>query len=428
MYNADGEKTLNFFWRIFVFFPCIAMSCCWHKLSHQEFLVCSFSQMNNEDNTYIKNKADPQIVNAVRQIAVAYKSLAPIMPEIWEANIGNLYAIRTPDGKNAILYDKKLLDQFRIGTKNPWSPWFILAHEYSHIILSHTLHGPPTAKRELAADYQAATILLQFDPPPEKNDLESAMAWLDAPPGATHPSSSERKSVIDLAFSDVQNLPDPMIKQFEVNPETIRLGDSAKLSWLVKDSTKMMIDSGVGPINESVGFYVISPTKTTHYTLTASSGKKRRTRSVTVKVFPKDSADQFRQDVIMLSADSFINGQGVALGGPDGSLGKDVLLNGPPYGDRPNAAEWEIVSKDGGLYRIKFEYAAAESRPCTLFINGELVGDRVMNQTTGCWEPQCQTVIDDNTNVKLRPGKNNIRIERKHVFPHIRRFWLEKIE
>lgn len=132
--------------------------------------------------------------------------------------------------------------------------------------------------------------------------------------------------------------------------------------------------------------------------------------------------------MIAVPASSFVRPRDVALGGPNNSYGVDVLLNAAPYGARPNAAEWEFSSKGGGWYRLKFEYAAAAPRPCRVWINGEVVAQQAMAQPTGCWEQQCQTIVDPNLRIRLRDGINIMRVERDDVFPHIRRFWFEPVD
>lgn len=127
-------------------------------------------------------------------------------------------------------------------------------------------------------------------------------------------------------------------------------------------------------------------------------------------------------------ASDFVRGTNVALGGPPNSaFGQDVLLNGPPYTQQRNAAEFEFRAQAGGNYRLVAEFASVEPRPAQIFLNGSLVLKNALASSTGCWTPNCQRMIDQGT-VVLRQGSNVMRVERNSIFPHIRSFSFIPVE
>jgi serine/threonine protein kinase len=59
-----------------------------------------------------------------------------------------------------------------------------------------------------------------------------------------------------------------------------------------------------------------------------------------------------RTTVVVQAAD-FVQPLNVALGGRNNMYGADVLSNGPPYADVPNAASWRVIVARGGVYIFK---------------------------------------------------------------------------
>jgi hypothetical protein len=113
----------------------------------------------------------------------------------------------------------------------------------------------------------------------------------------------------------------------------------------------------------------------------------------------------------------------VALGGPNNIYGADVVLNAPPYTARPNVAAYNFVvpQRRAGKYRLDVEYAAQQSRPVAIYLNGKLIAKRALAATTGCWTPNCQQVKTQ-VDVTLRAGENYLVVRRSGVIPHIRKF------
>ena len=106
-------------------------------------------------------------------------------------------------------------------------------------------------------------------------------------------------------------------------------------------------------------------------------------------------------------------------GGLANQFGANVLHNAPPYGLRPNAAEWRFSAPAAGRYRLDIEFAALEKRPVKIAINGQIVRSDALNETTGGWSEQYQSFRPQGF-YDLRAGENRIRLESASVFPHIR--------
>lgn len=76
----------------------------------------------------------------------------------------------------------------------------------------------------------------------------------------------------------------PTIESFTVNPTTIHRGDSATLSWSVKDATSVTIDQGVGTVSATTGTKQVNPLDTITYILTATNADGNKTASCTLTV------------------------------------------------------------------------------------------------------------------------------------------------
>jgi hypothetical protein len=88
----------------------------------------------------------------------------------------------------------------------------------------------------------------------------------------------------------VQNVPEedlPVIHYFVPTPININVGESSTLTWSVSDATSVTIDDEIGSV-ALTGIMLVSPTKTTTYTLTATNEAGNRFGLVKVIVKPKE--------------------------------------------------------------------------------------------------------------------------------------------
>ncbi|MFZ2629976.1 MAG: carboxypeptidase regulatory-like domain-containing protein, partial [Desulfosalsimonadaceae bacterium] len=91
-------------------------------------------------------------------------------------------------------------------------------------------------------------------------------------------------------------LPPPTIC-ISASPETIALGYSCELAWVVEYATSVSIDNGIGDVTE-YGYLEISPTETTIYTITATGPGGTTTDSTTVTVI----VDEFLPPMVDITA------------------------------------------------------------------------------------------------------------------------------
>ena len=102
-----------------------------------------------------------------------------------------------------------------------------------------------------------------------------------------------------------------------------------------------------------------------------------------------------------------------------GIYGAGVITNAPPYNDRPNCAEYQLNVQTAGAYRLEIEYAADQPRPVQVSVNGLMIAANALADATGCWYPECQQWTTVGL-VDLPAGPVTLRVEREHVFPHLR--------
>ncbi len=89
----------------------------------------------------------------------------------------------------------------------------------------------------------------------------------------------------------------------------------------------------------------------------------------------------------------------------------------------PTFAEWDINVKKAGNYQIEMRYAAMQSRPIKLLLNGKVANERAAGSVTGSWFPDGQKWEVQGV-YSLAAGKNTIRIENNGDIPHIDKLML----
>lgn len=97
----------------------------------------------------------------------------------------------------------------------------------------------------------------------------------------------------------------------------------------------------------------------------------------------------------------------------------DVIHNAAPYGSAPNWVEYDFSVASEGEYELWIEYAADESRPVDILLNGRTVLTNALAGATGGWHLRNQQFSRQCT-IHLSGGLNTLRLERSNVFPHVR--------
>ena len=87
-------------------------------------------------------------------------------------------------------------------------------------------------------------------------------------------------------------------------------------------------------------------------------------------------------------------------------------------GAAPTDAEWDITVPNAGTYQLELRYAAEQSRPMKISLNGSIIRNDAAGTATGGWFPDNQK-WEPQAIVTLKTGKNVLRIERSDAIPHI---------
>jgi hypothetical protein len=130
---------------------------------------------------------------------------------------------------------------------------------------------------------------------------------------------------------------------------------------------------------------------------------------------------------IIVQAKNFSRGSGIEIetgGHPEWGL--NTIHNAPPYEPAVNLAEYNF-NACARAYRLDVEYAAAESRPVEIYINGKLAIPNGLQATTGGWSDARQRWLSQGE-VRLTRGSNTLQFKRNNYFPHIRTFRLVPLE
>jgi mono/diheme cytochrome c family protein len=106
-----------------------------------------------------------------------------------------------------------------------------------------------------------------------------------------------------------------------------------------------------------------------------------------------------------------------------GNAKRDFEAYGPKIGviynagELPNIAEYDFTIAETVGYQIELRYAAAESRPCELSLDGKLLKANAAGKVTGTWHPDTQAWSAECI-VKLEAGKHTLKLKCAGPFPH----------
>ncbi|MDF1845300.1 MAG: DUF1549 domain-containing protein [Rubripirellula sp.] len=95
-------------------------------------------------------------------------------------------------------------------------------------------------------------------------------------------------------------------------------------------------------------------------------------------------------------------------------------------GPQSSFAEYEIDIPADGPYLLQVRYAARDARPGEIRLNGAIVKENAIANTTGGWMPEHQQWFSECT-VVLKVGANKLRIESEPLMSHIDKFRLIQV-
>lgn len=126
---------------------------------------------------------------------------------------------------------------------------------------------------------------------------------------------------------------------------------------------------------------------------------------------------------IELEAESFARGN-VAI--DNENYGKGIGIIGDK-GDQKNFAEFDIDIPTDGTYILQLRYAAKDARPGRILLDGKVIREPAINQTTGDWYPPGQQWFFEGVH-PLKSGLNTFRLESEPLMTHIDKLRLLKID
>jgi mono/diheme cytochrome c family protein len=132
------------------------------------------------------------------------------------------------------------------------------------------------------------------------------------------------------------------------------------------------------------------------------AGKSRMARRAKVANAIVLEAENFQKGTA--DKDSSIYGQGVG-----------IIISFKPDRQR---AEYEITVPQAGTYDLELRYAAKDSRPVRIEVNGKLVFAKAAKEKTGGWMTPNQAWHAEGK-VTLQAGKNTLAIQAHGLLPHI---------
>ncbi len=158
------------------------------------------------------------------------------------------------------------------------------------------------------------------------------------------------------------------------------------------------------------------------YLVAAEYERQRAQLLQQAKPVGADAEMNDRDDLIHVEAENYVRGN-VRKDFDGYGKGIGVILNG---GELPNSVEYRVSIADPGLYQLELRYAAAESRPCQLFIDDLLVKADAASEATGSWNPDTQSWFAELV-LDFEHGDHHIRLKRDGPFPHVDRLLIAPV-
>ena len=121
---------------------------------------------------------------------------------------------------------------------------------------------------------------------------------------------------------------------------------------------------------------------------------------------------------LVIEAETVARGNLVAL---TSGYGEGIGIIAGPGGK--NEGELDIDVSVDGTYFVAARYAAQDSRPTQLLIDGQLINSKALGEVTGSWYPDTQRWFLQGT-VSLVAGKHLVRLERDGPIPHVDKIML----
>jgi len=117
-------------------------------------------------------------------------------------------------------------------------------------------------------------------------------------------------------------------------------------------------------------------------------------------------------EFVLIEAETFNRGNGLRSSEGYGECIGILISSGP------TEVEYDVTVPKAGTYTLHMRYAAKQSRPGKLRVNGDLINEKAAGSVTGTWYPDSQTWHPEGT-FPLNAGKNVIKFSWPTPTPHI---------
>ena len=187
----------------------------------------------------------------------------------------------------------------------------------------------------LACDNQVIDVsnLTEFAVQPNENTTYNLIA-----------TALDNKTTVEKEI-EIEVVPKPEIRFFEVSPEVVISSIPVTISWIVENAKKIEINNGVGEVNAK-GHKTMLHDQNTLYQITAWGEMSFVTKEIVVKVFPTPIIESLL--VPMPDFESRINLDPIVISSPK----IDVTINMPEFNLNPP----QITAPDIDLQKIKPMY------------------------------------------------------------------------
>ncbi|MFM9965792.1 MAG: DUF1549 domain-containing protein [Planctomycetaceae bacterium] len=136
-----------------------------------------------------------------------------------------------------------------------------------------------------------------------------------------------------------------------------------------------------------------------------------------------DKSAPLPDGVQVIEAENYQRGNALKLSTGYGE-GIGVILSN---GNGEWTAEYDVTVPAAGLYQIETRYAAADSRPTQLSLNGEVIKPNALKEVTGSWNPDTQRWHIEGS-YEFKAGVNVIRLYRQPPLPHIDKLLIARVD
>jgi len=126
--------------------------------------------------------------------------------------------------------------------------------------------------------------------------------------------------------------------------------------------------------------------------------------------------------VQIIEAENYQRGNAIKLSTGYGE-GIGVILSN---GNGEWTAEYDVTVPTAGIYQIEVRYAAADSRPTQLSLNGNVLKPDALRDVTGSWHPDTQRWHVEGSH-EFKAGANVIRLFRRPPLPHIDKLLIARV-